>query len=84
MHFYWADPTGQDINPPLAQWRAWFGNIPLIGTEVGPSDSVQVSPGAVQRAYQKFAEIGVPACAWLLSGAGAWHNAAWDVNNILL
>ncbi len=84
VHYYWADPSGQDINPPLAQWRAWFGNKPIIGTEVGPADAVQVSPGAVQIAYQKFAEIGIPACAWLLSGAGAWRNAAWDINNILL
>jgi hypothetical protein len=84
VHYYWADPGGQDINPPLAQWRAQFGNKPIVGTEVGPADAVQVSPGAVQIAYQKFAEIGIPACAWLLSGAGAWQNAAWDVNNILL
>lgn len=84
VHYYWADSSGRDINPPLAQWRAWFGNKPIVGTEVGPADAVQVSPGAVQIAYQKFAEIGIPACAWLLSGAGAWQNAAWDVNNILL
>jgi hypothetical protein len=83
VHYYWVDPNGADINPPLAQWRAWFGNKPIVATEVGPADANTVTPGAVQLAYQKFAQINVPACAWILTGSGAWHNAAWDEHDLL-
>jgi hypothetical protein len=68
----------------VAQWRQWFGNKPIVGTEVGPTDANTVSANAVHLAYQKFAEAGVPAMAWLLNGAGAWHNAAWDEHGIFL
>ena len=85
MHYYWQHPDGSDIAPPVMQWRTAFGADRLIiGTEVGPVDSTTVTSGAVRIAYQKFAAAGIPACAWLLAGAGAWQNAAWDVNNIVL
>jgi hypothetical protein len=84
VHYYWANQDGSDINPPLATWRQWFGNKPIIGTEVGPADANTVSANAVRIAYQKFAEIGVPAMAWVLNGAGAWRNAAWDQHGISL
>lgn len=84
IHYYWVNQDGSDINPPLATWRQWFGNKPIIGTEVGPADANTVSSNAVRIAYQKFAEIGVPAMAWVLNGAGAWKNAAWDQHGISL
>jgi hypothetical protein len=84
IHYYWANADGSDINPPVAQWRQWFGNKPIIGTEVGPTDANTVSANAVKVAYQKFAEVGIPAMAWVLNGAGAWKNAAWDQHGIAL
>ena len=84
VHYYWANRDGSDIKPPFAQWRQWFGSKPLIGTEVGPTDGNIVDANAVRVAYQKFEAIGVPAMAWLLNGAGAWQNAAWDMHGIYL
>lgn len=84
VHYYWANQDGSDINPPLDQWRQWFGNKPIVGTEVGPTDANTVAAGAVRLAYQKFAQVGIPAMAWVLNGAGAWHNAAWDQHGISL
>ncbi len=84
VHYYWADPDGADINPPLAQWRTWFGQKGIIGTEIGPTDQNRITPGAMRVAFEKFAAIGIPATGWVLSGAGAWQNAAWDLHNIQL
>ncbi len=85
VHYYWVNPDGSDINPPLDRWQRWFGSTrPIIGTEVGPADATTVTAEAVRRAYSAFGAVNIPACAWLLSGAGAWQNAAWDLHNILL
>jgi hypothetical protein len=84
VHYYWVNRDGSDINPAMTKWRSWFGKKPIIGTEVGPADANTVTPDAVRLAYQKFAEIGIPAMAWLLTGAGAWQNAAWDLHGIIL
>lgn len=82
VHAYWTAPGGEDIQVAIGLWRAWFEGKPVIGTEVGPADATQVTAGAVQLAYQKFAQVGIPAVAWILNGAGAWHNAAWDEHDI--
>jgi hypothetical protein len=66
----------------VAQWRAWAQGKPIIATEVGPSDHTPVTAVAVQRAYARFAIIGIPAMAWLLNGAGAWRNADWTLHDI--
>lgn len=84
VHYYWTRPDGTDINPPASKWFRWFGTKPLIGTEVGPADGVQVTARAVERAYTLFAAANIPCGAWVLSGAGAWGNAAWDTNRIVL
>lgn len=84
VHCYWTAPDGSDLAVPIDRWRRWFGSRPIIGTEVGPADSTMVTPDAIRRAYAAFAAVGVPACAWVLSGAGAWTNAAWDLHNIQL
>lgn len=84
IHYYWQKPDGSDIAPPVAQWRSWFGNLPIIATEVGPTDANTVTPEAMRLAYQRFATLGVPASGWVLSGAGAWQNAAWDLHNLTL
>jgi len=84
VHYYWAKPDGSDINPPFAQWKSWFGTRPIIATEVGPTDNNTVTADAVRKAYQVFSVNNVPAMAWLLTGAGAWHNAAWDEHGIML
>lgn len=84
VHYYWQKPDGSDINPPAAQWRAWFGNRPLVGTEVGPTDQNVVTSAAMRFAYQKFAQIGVPALAFILDGAGAWGNASWTANSVMM
>jgi hypothetical protein len=84
VHYYWAAQDGSDINPPFAQWKSWFGAKPIVGTEVGPTDANTVTADAVRKAYQAFGSNGVPAMAWLLTGAGAWHNAAWDEHGIIV
>jgi hypothetical protein len=84
VHYYWQKPDGSDINPPASQWRLWFGNKPLVGTEVGPTDQNVVTSAAMRLAYQKFAQIGVPAVAFILDGAGAWGNASWTANSIMM
>jgi hypothetical protein len=84
VHYYWANADGTDINPPLAQWRQWYGNKAIIGTEVGPTDANTITTGAMRMAYSRFASLGIPAIGWVLSGAGAWNNAAWDKNGIVL
>jgi hypothetical protein len=84
IHYYWLDPNGSDINPTVDQWRMWFGNLPIVGTEVGPADANTVTPQAMRIAYDKFAVAGIPAVGWVLSGAGAWQNAAWDIHNLVL
>lgn len=84
VHHYWIDPAGSDCNPPIARWRAWFGNMSLVGTEVGPSDSCQITSTAMNVAYQKFAQVGVPMCGWVLEGAGAWVNASWVIHDLAL
>jgi hypothetical protein len=83
VHYYWTDHMGADINPPIDRWRAWFGALPLVGTEVGPANSTPIRPEAMRIAYQKFAAVGVPAMGWVLDGAGEWKNAAWTTNNLV-
>ncbi len=82
VHAYWQQPDGSDLITPVARWRAWAQGKPIIATEVGPSDRTPVTALAVQRAYARFASIGIPAMAWLLHGAGAWRNADWTLNNV--
>jgi hypothetical protein len=84
IHYYWQDKDGADINPPLAQWKAWFGDKPIVGTEVGPTDHNTITSHAMRKAYDAFARIGIPAVGWVLSGAGAWQNAAWDIHNVVV
>jgi hypothetical protein len=84
IHYYWLDPNGSDINPTVDLWRTWFGNLPIVGTEVGPADANTVTPQAMRIAYDKFAVAGIPAVGWVLSGAGAWQNAAWDIHNLVI
>lgn len=83
VHCYWTRPDGSDLALPLDKWRAWYGNKPIVGTEVGPADGTTNTNRAVRFAYDKFALAGIPAIGWVLNGAGAWKNAAWDANNIL-
>lgn len=82
VHAYWQQPDGGDLITPVAQWRAWAQGKPIIATEVGPSDHTPVTAIAVRRAYARFANIGIPMMAWLLHGAGAWHNADWTLHDI--
>lgn len=82
VHYYWERADGSDINPPSARWRSWFAGKPIIGTEVGPADHTEVTSAAVTESFAAFAAIGVPAVGWLLDGAGAWSNAAWNTHNI--
>jgi uncharacterized protein YraI len=82
VHAYWQQPDGSDLITPVAQWRAWAQGKPIIATEVGPSDRTPVTAQAVRRAYARFASIGIPMMAWLLHGAGAWHNADWTLHDI--
>jgi uncharacterized protein YraI len=82
VHAYWQQPDGSDLITPVAQWRAWAQGKPIIATEVGPSDRTPVTALAVRRAYARFASIGIPMMAWLLHGAGAWHNADWTLHDI--
>lgn len=82
VHAYWQQPDGSDLITPVAQWRAWAQGKPIIATEVGPADHTPVTAIAVQRAYARFAIIGIPAMAWLLNGAGAWRNADWTLHDI--
>jgi hypothetical protein len=84
IHYYWLDPNGSDINPTVDLWRSWFGNLPIVGTEVGPADANTVTSHAMRIAYDKFAVAGIPAVGWVLSGAGAWQNAAWDTHNLVI
>ena len=85
VHDYWQQPDGSDIAVPAAQWRSTFGtNKLIIGTEVGPTDSNKITAAAMNRAYTAFTAAGIPACAWLLGGSGAWQNAAWDLNMVTL
>jgi hypothetical protein len=84
VHYYWQLPDGSDIDPPATQWRTWFGTKPIIATEVGPTDQVTVSAVAMRRAYQVFAQLGIPAVGFLLDGAGAWKNAEWTGNGIVI
>lgn len=82
VHAYWTKVSGEDIQVAVGLWRAWFEGKPIVGTEVGPADATHVTSEAVQLAYRKFAQVGIPAVAWILNGAGAWHNAAWDEHDI--
>ena len=84
VHCYWQRPDGSDFNPPISNWRRWFGNKALIGTEIGPADQTNVTADAVRNAYAKCAAIGVPVMAWIGDGAGSFPNASWKVNDIRL
>ncbi len=84
VHAYWQQPDGGDLITPVAQWRAWAQGKPIIATEVGPADHTPVTAIAVQRAYARFAIIGIPMMAWLLNGAGAWRNADWTLHDVRL
>ena len=85
VHYYWQRPDGRDIQPPVTQWRKWFGNKPLLGTEVGPANNTQISSEAVSASYGIFgsANVGIPIASWILSGAGAWQNAEWVTHGIV-
>ena len=84
VHYYWQRPDGRDIQPPVTQWRKWFGNKPILGTEIGPANNTQISSEAVSASYSIFgsANVGIPIASWLLSGAGAWQNAEWVSHGI--
>ena len=84
VHCYWKNADGSDFNPPITNWRKWFGNKALIGTEIGPADQTNVTADAVRNAYAKCAAIGVPVMAWIGDGAGSFPNASWKVNDIRL
>lgn len=84
VHYYWTHPDGFDIAAPIQRWKQWFGNKPLIGTEIGPGNDTQITAHAAGAAYRHFAQISIPMCCWLLSGSGAWQNAAWDLNSIVV
>jgi len=84
VHYYWQDAQGADITPPMALWQKIYYNRPLIATEVAPVDSLTISNNAVKISYQRFDSVGVPAIGYILSGTGAWVNADWMKNNILL
>lgn len=83
VHYYWQKQDGRDIAPPVNQWRKWFGSKPILGTEVGPVNSLQITSEAVARSYSVFASQGISIASWLLSGAGAWQNAEWVSHGIL-
>jgi hypothetical protein len=84
VHCYWTRNDGSDITLPLDKWRVWYGNKPIVGTEVGPADGTNNMGRAMRLAYDKFAMAGIPAIGWVLNGAGAWQNAAWDLLNVII
>lgn len=76
-HAYWQNSDGSDFAPELAYWKTLAANKPVVGTEIGPVGPAVVTAQAVQAAYTKLAAVGIPCCAWLLSGTGAFPNADW-------
>ena len=82
VHYYWEQRDGSDINLPTARWVVGFGDKPLVATEVGPGDHTQITSEAVRKAYDAFAQIGIPMAAWLSNGAGSWQNAEWVTHDI--
>lgn len=80
VHAYWTKPDGSDLILPSFNYKG----LPVVATEVGPGDTTKNTPQAVLHAYQRFAAAGIPCIGWVLDGAGAWGNASWTVNNIVL
>lgn len=84
VHSYWAKEDGSDINPPFAEWRTAFGNLPLIGTEVSGGNLIRSTSAAIEKAYKLFVAAGVPMCSWLLSSPypnDDFVNSRWDTHD---
>lgn len=86
VHYYWTKSDGSDINPPFAAWERDYPGKLIMGTEIGPADltTVVATPQAYAKAYDLFWRRRITMFAWLLDGSGAWKNAAWTTNNIVV
>lgn len=85
VHYYWNNPDGSDIAPPVAFWRSLYGNKPLLGTEIGPVNAVSITAAAARKAYEKFGAAGVPICQWLLnSPTNDFAGQSWVRQNIVI
>lgn len=83
VHYYFASPL-DEITPPIAKWRQWYGTKPIICTEVGPGDQTVTTNDAAKRVQIKFDTLQIPAMHWLLEGAGAWKGADWTLRGITI
>lgn len=84
VHYYWVDPDGADINPPIDKWLQWFPGKPIVGTEVGPGNEVQSKPTAFRRSYQYFGDRDISLAAWLLNNRGVQMWRDWLSSNMTL